>query len=490
MAAIQKKIAIIGAGWMGIGCLRMLTERGYQVDVYEKRNDIGGVWHPDNEYAGLTIHSPSRLIEYFDFPLPNYIDRFERIPSNEVYDYVQKYCRAKNLYQYMTFNVRVVKISFNSQTRQAILHCKDKDDVDFTTPAYDYVIYTNGYENRPIPNFTGIENFAGAVIHSFAANQKLINSYISENKKITVLGGSKTATDLIMYFYRCGYKVTWLYRTPYWFFRYNSFADAVKAEAQGKHFKYAFYKLLVVIGYLSISRAPGLTYWLWRKFKIIHTFGKKHSDFNKFHGGLLDDFQISILKKYTKEHGVTGDIKNFDKNGILLKDGRFVATDVVICCTGSGSSKSLIDIEVDGKKFPLEQVHDIYRARVVPQLPNLIFTCYHTLALGTVSGLNNGLWINAYIEAGLDEKYLQENAAHYERPFFLHQPLFESNSSFFAFNRDVTNELFAAGELDRKKFLKWFISDYLFGVNGPGPLPFEKPQMKKGVPPSKGVSRP
>ena len=43
----MNKIAIIGAGWVGLGCLRKLRDEGHQVDLFEQKNDVGGTWHPD-----------------------------------------------------------------------------------------------------------------------------------------------------------------------------------------------------------------------------------------------------------------------------------------------------------------------------------------------------------------------------------------------------------------------------------------------------------
>ena len=82
MNTSSKKIAIIGAGWLGIGCLRILKDQGYDIDIYEKNDDIGGVWHPSNNYADLKIHQPASAVEYFDLPLPSHIDKSEKISSH------------------------------------------------------------------------------------------------------------------------------------------------------------------------------------------------------------------------------------------------------------------------------------------------------------------------------------------------------------------------------------------------------------------------
>ena len=39
----SKKVAIIGAGASGLSCGDLLSERGIEVDIYEKSNQLGGL---------------------------------------------------------------------------------------------------------------------------------------------------------------------------------------------------------------------------------------------------------------------------------------------------------------------------------------------------------------------------------------------------------------------------------------------------------------
>lgn len=124
----MKKIAIVGAGWCGIGCLKGLLELGYEnIDVYEVNDDVGGVWHPSSCYWGLSIHSTAATIEYHDFPLPSNIDRIERIKSEQVYNYISSYCKNKDLYKYMKFNCKLQRISYNKDSKETTLSFKLKN---------------------------------------------------------------------------------------------------------------------------------------------------------------------------------------------------------------------------------------------------------------------------------------------------------------------------------------------------------------------------
>lgn len=43
-------------------------------------------------------------------------------------------------------------------------------------------------------------------MHSFDAKEDIMKQMIKENKKITIVGGRKTATDFVLNLYKYGYK--------------------------------------------------------------------------------------------------------------------------------------------------------------------------------------------------------------------------------------------------------------------------------------------
>ena len=55
----QPRIAIIGAGFSGMGAIIKLREAGYtDITCFEKAEELGGTWR-DNTYPGLSCDVPS-----------------------------------------------------------------------------------------------------------------------------------------------------------------------------------------------------------------------------------------------------------------------------------------------------------------------------------------------------------------------------------------------------------------------------------------------
>jgi hypothetical protein len=348
MEGKKKKIAIIGGGYRGIACLKELLDRGYEVHLYEKNNDIGGTWHSDNLYDGLKTHTSAFTNQFPNFPYPKEINIYERLSGIDAYKYLRYYCEYYNLFKSIRLNAQISKILYNSKLKKCTLIINESQSEE-----YDYIVNTNGFSDKTIPNFKGEKEFLGKIIHSFDANTAFIEYIISNNKKVVILGGSKTAGDIIISFYKHAYKnIKWLYRKSYWFFCYDFIYNA-RTSVAGR-IKGLFLQNFIIFYFFCFAYHPliiNITCAIARFIGLIETYGVKHSDYKKFHFGIFDRKELDMLKECNDKYSKTGDIKQFDRNGIFLTDGTYIEADVVICCTGSSGGMSLIEMEVDGKTF-------------------------------------------------------------------------------------------------------------------------------------------
>lgn len=467
------KIAIIGAGWMGIGCLRILKECGHEIDVFERLDDIGGVWHPTNAYSGLFLHTPVKQIEYFDYPLPAHIDKANRISAKQLFDYIKGYCQAKQLYQHMIFETEITDIEYNSSTRKTTLRYLKNNEVR-QAEGYDYVIYTEGCSSKKIPSIPGHEKFQGEIVHSFDAKNEHLKKWIQERKKIAVLGASKSAADIIVNLSSLNYSASWIYKKSYWFARFNIYRNIMQKNLK-KGFSFDFYSFLIILGFIIGTKLPSITYWLWRLFHLIDTYGEKHTDFKRFHFSWLSDEELTVLKEFNKKHAIISDIKKITPHHIVLNNNKKIAADVIICCTGSAATPPHINIRRDQKIITLNDAHLIYRGAVVPEIPNLIFTAFCYLGGGTMNGLNHGKWIKKYIEAGFNEDYLTQNAARYNYPFFSLHLLFDATHYIFKQSSHFINQFIKAKEISKLDYLRSLIAVF-FSHEGVKPLEFNLPK--------------
>jgi len=63
------RIGIIGAGVAGLTTAKVLLQAGHDVVVYDRVDDVGGVWSASRRYPGLTTQSPRAQYSFSDFPM-------------------------------------------------------------------------------------------------------------------------------------------------------------------------------------------------------------------------------------------------------------------------------------------------------------------------------------------------------------------------------------------------------------------------------------
>src|SRR5262245_38915326 len=84
-----KTVGIIGAGFAGLSTAKVLKKFGFEVTVFEKAGDVGGVWSASRRYPGLTTQNPRTTYALSDFPMP---DSYPEWPSGEqVQAYLESY---------------------------------------------------------------------------------------------------------------------------------------------------------------------------------------------------------------------------------------------------------------------------------------------------------------------------------------------------------------------------------------------------------------
>lgn len=64
-------VAVIGAGVAGLSAAKILGGYGFEVTVYDKTPDVGGVWSRTRRYPGLTTQNSSDTYALSDFPMPS-----------------------------------------------------------------------------------------------------------------------------------------------------------------------------------------------------------------------------------------------------------------------------------------------------------------------------------------------------------------------------------------------------------------------------------
>ncbi|MDX1693830.1 MAG: FAD-dependent oxidoreductase [Ketobacteraceae bacterium] len=440
----KMKIAIIGAGWSGLSIMKVLLACGHDVKAFEANSDVGGTWNPAIAYHGLKIHN-SLFSCMFEGETPSENrNRLKRLYSQDIYALSQAYANDNKLYGNIRFNTKVKSISYSSESGISTLQILDLESGKVDVQEFDFVISTQ-FNSPRVPEFKRQEEFSGDIYHTNDIKESVVDDIILKNKKVVVLGGSKSGSDIALMFLDRNYQVKWLYRKAYWF------NDASKSNL--------FYRMLSYIApsFMFNELSSKVIFSLMSMIGLIKTPGKKHLDFRKYHAGSIYGHDLKTLKD-EPEH-IEGEVDHLDDHEIVLESGKRVPCDVLICATGCDPVSDRIDLKVDGVSLNYEDVKYMYRSSIIPELPKLCFTGYFPFGMGPLNGFHRAAWLLWYFPKNLSTDELKELAMEegaHEGGFFKSMPLFDSSGYLFLNMRRKFSHFVKDGFISQREIILFF----------------------------------
>src|SRR5262249_3316466 len=106
-------IAVVGAGFAGVGAVVMLRRAGYEeVTVFERGERVGGVWRA-NTYPGAARGVPARRNEVPVAPNPHWSRRYA--PQDEIQAYLEEVARSHGVLELIRTGVEVTRAAWDEQ---------------------------------------------------------------------------------------------------------------------------------------------------------------------------------------------------------------------------------------------------------------------------------------------------------------------------------------------------------------------------------------
>ncbi len=361
----ELRIAIVGGGWGGLQCLERFKKLGVtDVDVYERYEDIGGTWSKHLRYQGLQIHGSMTVTSFDKFPYSTNRDvQGGKVMAEEVERYIHRFADAHGLRAHCHFNSNVDAVSYDSKDRKGTLTITDTATGEKRkSGAYDLVIWASMAAFGDIPRIPGAEKFAGKQLHTIQYKPEEFEDIIRNNKKVIIVGGGKAGVDVALSLRRAGYgNFTWLMRKPFLFYKFESLLHDASFKNKVRGISY-----LCTVLWCGVSTKLGaILHW---SSGHLSTFGKPHTDFTHFHGGVMCATQ---RKDISDVPFTLGEIASFEKDHAILKDGSRVDCDVVIWATGNKSGIDTLKLEKDGQPLKLDPNAKLYNHFIVPEIPVL-----------------------------------------------------------------------------------------------------------------------
>lgn len=387
-------IIIVGAGISGIGTAYWLQKKcpEKKVLVLEARDSIGGTWSLF-QYPG--IRSDSDMFT-FGYRFKPWNDPQSLSSGDKILNYLKQAVDENQLNRLISFNHKMLSTNWLDEEKCWSLDVQSPEGIKvlksrFLSICTGYYNYQEAYR----PEFEGEGDFQGKIILPQFWPKDLDFS----NQKIAVIGSGATAITLVPSLANQGAAhVTMIQRSPTYVMnlpnRNGQFALLSKILPNSWAYRLTrSTNILLSMASFGISKA----FPKFMKNLIMNAAAKqlpkgypveKHFNpsYNPWEQRLCvvpdGDFFTSINSGQASV--VTGTISHFSENGIHMKDGQFIETDLIVMATGLkiqllGGAK----ISVNNQLAKISESY-IYKGMMVSNLPNFIYCFGYTNASWTL----------------------------------------------------------------------------------------------------------
>jgi dimethylaniline monooxygenase (N-oxide forming) len=205
----MKRVCVIGAGLAGLAAAKVLKQDGFEIVVFEKEGELGGVWAASRTYPGLRANNSRDSYAFSDFPYPDTADEFPT--AEQIRAYANAYADRFALRPLIRLSTEVVSVRRVANDRFEVLVRPGVGNR--IVCEFDFVVVCNGVFSEPqTPHLDGQELFHGSIVHS----SQLTDPQIAVGKRVVVVGAGKSALDCAAWAAQHARTCTLVFRSPHW----------------------------------------------------------------------------------------------------------------------------------------------------------------------------------------------------------------------------------------------------------------------------------
>lgn len=404
----KKRVAVIGGGVSGLAATKAFKERGHEVVSFERTADIGGVWELSRSYPDVQTQSPKDLYRYTDLAMPDDYPEWPKGP--QVHAYLHSYADKHGLKKHyrMNTNIKMMDRVKGKNGWQLEIEKGGKTSKEH----FDFVaICTGQFSDKNKPEFGGEKAFSktGTIMHS----SEYTNPAIVKGKRVVVLGGSKSATDVAVNAAKSGAKsVTLVYRKNVW---------RVPYKVGGINFKRLLYMRAQESQFNSWGRGPiaktvaAVTKPLvWANFRGLETMLKMQLGLKKW--DMVPDIPIEkeascslpIVTPGLYESFKSGEVvpikagfERYEAGKVVLTNGDEIGADLVVLATGWHLGVPYLAKKYLDKIIDKDGLYKVYRFSVNPDVPDMGFVGFNSSFCTVLSAEMIANWLVRYADGQL-----------------------------------------------------------------------------------------
>jgi cation diffusion facilitator CzcD-associated flavoprotein CzcO len=338
-AASDFPIAIIGAGFAGIGTAIRLKQAGIEsFTMFERAAEIGGTWR-DNTYPGAACDVPSHAYSLSFEQYPGWTRKYS--PSDEIQAYLLRLVEKWRLREHLRLGVEIVEARFDEARGGWTLTTNAGEAVT----ARVVISAVGGLVDPALPDIKGLESFGGEIFHTARWN----HDYELAGKRAAVIGTGASAVQVVPAIAPQVERLHVFQRTPAWVVpkldrRYSERTRRWLARFPfllhaSRFVKYATSEIMGPMIFLDAPRLSALGERMSLrhlhaqvKDPVLREKLRPHFQFGCKRILVSDDYWASFERENVEL--VTDPIDRIEREGIVTQDGARREVDAIVLATG------------------------------------------------------------------------------------------------------------------------------------------------------------
>ena len=378
-------VIIVGAGLSGIGAAYHLQQQcpGRTYAILEGREAIGGTWDLFR-YPGIRSDSDMHTLGYQFKP---WTEAKAIADGPSILSYVNQTADENGIRNRIRFNHKVKSAAWSTDDAAWKVTAQRTDSGDTTELSCNFLYMCGGYyryEEGFTPEFSGVEEFRGTVVHPQFWPEDL--DY--RGKRVVVIGSGATAMTLVPAMAENGAEVTMVQRSPTYVVSrpdQDRIANALRRFLPEKvayaitRFKnvqmqnYVYRQTRTQPEKVKNKLLDMVRDALGKDYDVDKHFTPTYNPWDQRLCLIPNDDLFNVINNGSAKV-VTDTIDTFTEKGLRLSSGTELEADIIVTATGLQLVVlSDVTFEVDGREVDFPETI-AYKGMMCADIPNMVQT--------------------------------------------------------------------------------------------------------------------
>lgn len=409
------RIAVVGAGFAGLSAAKVLRQSGFDVTVFEKAPDVGGVWSRTRRYPGLRTQNNKGTYHLSDLKMPR---EYEEWPTGEqVQAYLEQYAQTFDLTSSLRLSTEVVAAELVDGESGWEVTSQPAGGAA-VRERFDHLVVANGIFSEPmVPPFPGRAEFEAAGGRVLAAGE-FHDLESARGKHVVVVGYGKSSCDVSIPLSDVAASTTVVARELLW--------KMPKKVANVLNYKYlmltrmgeGLFRYIEPVGFERFLHGPGnsVRRSMLGSVESVAVKQLKLRELGLVPQGTFEDIARSTVSLATddffervaagrigvhRDELVTELLVRDGRPAVRLSDGRELPADLVVCGTGFRQRVPFLEERVQRRLEDETGNFVLYRQILPLDVPHLTFCGYNSSFFSPLSAEMAAVWIAAHLRGGI-----------------------------------------------------------------------------------------